>query len=150
MILVTGATGYVGRAAMRRLSAAGHAVIAMARDARKAERTLPSGTQVRIADYDERAGLDEAFVDEASPFYFAPVYRDAERRLAEGGAEWTILRCGLYADFVLAHWLRPALSTGEVSLPLGPARIAPISRDDVAERPQQRSPREIAAAKSTS
>lgn len=72
-------------------------------------------------------------VDGTSSFSFAPVYRDAERRLVECGVEWTILRCSLDSDFVLANWLRPARSTGEVSVPLGSARIAPVSRDDVAD-----------------
>lgn len=67
-------------------------------------------------------------VDEASPFY-----RNAERRLAELDATCTVLRCGLYADFVLTHWVEPARSAGQLSLPVGQARIAPVSRDDVAE-----------------
>jgi len=67
-----------------------------------------------------------------SPFYYAPVYRDAESRLAGSGLEWTILRCGLYSDFIRDAWLRPALRSGKLSLPAGSARVAPISRDDVA------------------
>jgi NAD(P)H dehydrogenase (quinone) len=177
MILVTGASGYIGRVALRRLSIMGHSVTAMARNARRAEHSTPAGVPIRIADYDDRSSLDKAFegvtrllfvasdgdgrdvmrhhanvidaaaasavghitftsivdVEETSPFYFAAVYRDAEQRLVECGVEWTILRCSLYSDFVLAHWLRPARSGGEVSLPLGPARIAPVSRDDIAE-----------------
>jgi len=31
-------------------------------------------------------------IDADSPFYFTPVYRDAERRLRESGCAWTILR----------------------------------------------------------
>ena len=42
--------------------------------------------------------------DELSPFYFSPVYRDAERRLAVCSVPSTILRCGLYSDF----WLLPS------------------------------------------
>lgn len=176
MILVTGATGYVGGRALRLLSAAGRPVVAMARDAQRAGSELPSGIDVRIADYDDRSSLEKAFegvtgllfiasdgdgddvmrqhanvidaaatanvghvvftgiidVDEASPFYFAPVYRDAEQGLVEAGLCCTILRCGLYADFVLSNWIEPALSTGQLSLPVGQARIAPIARDDVA------------------
>ncbi len=71
-------------------------------------------------------------VDETSPFYFAAVYRDAERRLIECGTEWTILRCGLYSDFLLSHWIEPARSTGVIDVPAGRSRIAPVSRDDVA------------------
>jgi NAD(P)H dehydrogenase (quinone) len=177
MILVTGASGYVGGAALRRLAAMGHPVAAMARHVGRAEHNVPAGVPVRIANYDDRSSLERAFegitrllfvasdgdardvmchhanvvdattasgvehvtftsivdVDETSPFYFAPVYRYAERRLAECGVKWTILRCGLYSDFVLTHWLQPARSTGEISLPLAAARIAPVSRDNVAE-----------------
>ena len=177
MILVTGASGYVGGVAVRRLSTMGHPVAAMARNARKAERNLPVGIPIRIADYGERSSLERAFegvpillsvasdgdrrdvtrhhanvidaaaasgvehvaftsiidVDETSPFYFAPVYRDAERRLAELGLGCTILRCGLYSDFLHSSWVEPARSTGRLSVPVGQARIAPVSRDDAAE-----------------
>jgi len=70
--------------------------------------------------------------DELSPFYFSPVYRDAEHRLAGCGEPSTILRCGLYSDFILQHWLAPCQSPGELVLPTGHGRVAPISRDDVA------------------
>jgi len=46
--------------------------------------------------------------DELSPFYFSPVCRDAERRLAVCSVPSTILRCGLYSDFILKHWLVPS------------------------------------------
>lgn len=177
MILVTGATGYVGGGALRRLAELGHPVAAMARDHAKAERNLPAGIPVRIADYNDPSSLDRAFagidrllfiasdgdgrdvmrhhaaviaaaaaagirhvvftsivdVEANSPFYYVPVYRDAERRLAESGLSHTILRCGLYAEFLLTHWLTPGLSSGLLSLPVGSARIAPVARDDVAE-----------------
>lgn len=71
-------------------------------------------------------------VDSASPFYYAPVYRDAERRMAECGINLTILRCGLYSDFILDSWIKPALDVGILSLPVGAAQVAPISRIDVA------------------
>jgi NAD(P)H dehydrogenase (quinone) len=71
-------------------------------------------------------------VDAASPFYYAPVYRDAERRLQEKAPAWTILRCGLYSDFVLDYWIKPAFPTGVLSLPVRERKIAPISTSDVA------------------
>jgi NAD(P)H dehydrogenase (quinone) len=154
----------------------GHPVAAMARNARKAKHNLPAGIPLRIADYDDKSGLERAFesvtrllfvasdgdrrdvtrhhanvdaaaasgvehvaftsiidVDETSPFSFAPVYRDAERRLAELGLGCTILRCGLYSDFLHSSWVEPARSTGRLSVPVGQARIAPVSRDDAAE-----------------
>lgn len=69
-------------------------------------------------------------IGEASPFYYAPVYRDAERLLAACGVPSTILRCGLYSDFILDTWLVPA--AGELALPVGQGLVAPVSRDDVA------------------
>ena len=176
MILVTGTTGYVGGAAARRLLAGGHPVAVLARDARRL--TLdPTRVSVRLADYDDRAGLAHAFVgieallfvasdgdrrdvmrhhvnvidaavasriqrivftsimdlDADSPFYFSPVYRDAESRLQATGIACVFLRCGLYADLVLEHWLRPALPSGVLSLPVGQGRVALVTRDDVAE-----------------
>jgi NAD(P)H dehydrogenase (quinone) len=71
-------------------------------------------------------------IDERSPFYYAPVYRDAERRLDLCGVPSTILRCGLYSDFVLEYWLEPDRLSGELVLPAGTGRVAPVSRDDVA------------------
>lgn len=69
-------------------------------------------------------------VDETSPFYYASAYRDAERRLAASGVPSTILRCGLYSDFIRDTWLVPA--SRELVLPAGQGLVAPISRDDVA------------------
>jgi len=47
-------------------------------------------------------------VEPRSPFYYAPVYRDAERRLEDGGIPTAIIRCGLYSDSILEHWLTPS------------------------------------------
>ncbi|RWA67751.1 NAD(P)H-binding protein [Mesorhizobium sp.] len=176
MILVTGATGHIGRAVVRRLVSLGHDVAAMVRDVEAARLRLPSGIVMRMADYDDVAALGNAFagidglvlissdgeattvlrhhtnaieaavaanirhitftsiidIDEGSPFYFAPVYRDAETRLALSGVPSTVLRCGLYCDFILEYWLDPCRTSGELALPVGGGRVAPISRDDVA------------------
>ncbi|UVK39393.1 NmrA family NAD(P)-binding protein [Mesorhizobium sp. AR10] len=176
IILVTGATGHVGRAVVCKLASLGHDVVAMVRDVQVASRRLPAGIALRIADYDDASALKEAFADiddlvlissdgdasavmrhhanamdaaaaagiarivftsivdvePGSPFYFAPVYRDAERRLAASGIASTIVRCGLYSDFVLEHWLKPGAKSGEVLLAAGQGLVAPISRDDVA------------------
>ena len=176
MILVSGATGHVGGAVVRRLAAAGHDVVAMVRDPRTAAEQLPPGIALRVADYDDASALRRAFVgiddiilissdgaadmvmrhhayaieaaaaagarhivftsiidvDDRSPFYFAPVYRDAERRLAACSVPTTILRCGLYCEFILDHWLSASQVSGELALPAGDGRVAAISRDDVA------------------
>jgi|HubBroStandDraft_6_1064221.scaffolds.fasta_scaffold518374_1 NAD(P)H dehydrogenase (quinone) len=176
MILVTGATGYVGRAVVSRLASHGHDVVAMVRDVALASRRLPAGVARRVADYDDMsavktalAGIEDLVLissdgeasavmrhhrnvidaasasgvrhivftsivdtDERSPFYFSPVYRDAERRLVACGVPSTIVRCGLYSDFMLEHWLAPSRTLGALALPAGDGRVAPISRDDVA------------------
>ena len=59
MIVVTGATGNVGRSLVRRLSAAGHAVTAVARHVRDTD--VPDGVRAVAADLAEPAGLDAAF-----------------------------------------------------------------------------------------
>lgn len=176
MILVTGASGYVGGAALRCLSAMGHPVAAMARNPRKAEETVPTGVPIRIANYDDVASLKTSFegvssllfvasdgdgrdmlrhhanvinaaaatgikqvvfigildIEETSRFYFTPIYRETEKRLTESGLNCTILRCGLYTDLLLSHWIEPARTTGELTLPLGNSLVAPVSRKDVA------------------
>lgn len=172
MIVVTGASGYVGSRVVRRLAERGAAVTALGRDEARLRKVIPPGIPLAIADYDDPASLDRAFAqatqlvfvasdgfahdmirqhaqvidaanrsaiartvftsivdsDESSPFYFAPVYRDAERRLKSARFSVSLLRCGLYSDFILQHWLQDTT----ISVPLADARIAPISRDDVA------------------
>lgn len=173
MIVVTGASGYIGSRATRRLFELGLPVTAMGRDGARLRKAIPEGVPIVIADYDDPANLDRAFakatkllfvasdgfahdvirhhanvieaasrssiehvvftsivdVEAASPFYFAPAYRDAERRLKAASFAASIIRCGLYCEFILQHWLRKAM----ISLPLSDARIAPISRNDVAD-----------------
>jgi NAD(P)H dehydrogenase (quinone) len=60
MILVTGATGHVGRAAVCRLASLGHDVVAMVRDVQAASRRLPSGISLRVATYEDASALKRA------------------------------------------------------------------------------------------
>ena len=46
-------------------------------------------------------------IEPDSPFYFTPVYRDADAHLRDCGKPWTILRCGIYSDFLFSHSARP-------------------------------------------
>ena len=68
----------------------------------------------------------------ASPFYFAPVYQAAEARLRGTFREWTILRCGLYSDFALDHWVLPGTKSGTLLVPGGDARVSFVSRETIA------------------
>ena len=176
MILVTGASGFVGGKVLAALSRQGLPAAGMVRNPGTRAASVPAEMPLRVADYDDPKSLLRAFegvstlllvssdgdgrdvlrhhanameaavsrnvpsivftsiidIDADSPFYFTPVYRDAERRLRESGCAWTILRCGLYSDLVLDSWIKPALSSGVVSLPTGAGRVAPVSRNDVA------------------
>ncbi|MEZ0113523.1 uncharacterized protein YbjT (DUF2867 family) [Catenulispora sp. EB89] len=58
MIVVTGATGNVGRTLVRQLSATGHAVTAVAR--RVQDSDVPAGVRAAAADLAEPAGLEPA------------------------------------------------------------------------------------------
>src|SRR4029077_17720038 len=60
MILVTGATGRVGRAVVSRLALLGHDVVAMVRDVQAASRRLPSGIALRVSDYEDASALKRA------------------------------------------------------------------------------------------
>lgn len=176
LILVTGASGFVGGAIVSRLAVSGYDVVAMVRTAEAGSRFAGAGIPFRKADYDDREALRDAFagvdelvllssdgyatdvarhhanaiavaaaarvervvftsivdVDRSSPFYFAPVYRDAEQRLAVSGLRTAVARCSLYSDFVLRNWLAPARNAGHFCFPGGGGKVAPISRSDVA------------------
>jgi NAD(P)H dehydrogenase (quinone) len=177
--LVTGATGNVGAAALRALTALnpGQLLAALVRDPDRARRLVPSSVALRVADYDDREALATAFsgvtrllwiasdgagpdvlrhhanvlgaalaagvdhivftsivdVDPTSAFYFTSVYREAERELAACGRSRTILRCGLYADFVFKNWIAPALASGVLAVPADDASVAPVCCADVAQ-----------------
>jgi NAD(P)H dehydrogenase (quinone) len=147
MMLVAGATGHVGRAVVSSLASLGHEVVAMVRDVQAASRRLPSGIALRVADYEDASALKRALADiddmvlisgdgdgravtgivdtdELWPFYFSPVYRDAEHQLAVCSVPSAILGCGLYSDFILKHWLVPGQTLGELVLPTGHGRVA--------------------------
>ena len=56
MILVTGATGHRA-AVVCRLASLGHDLVAMVRDVQAASRCLPSGSALRVADYEDTSAL---------------------------------------------------------------------------------------------
>ena len=63
MILLTGATGHVGRAVVCRLASLGHDMVAMLRDVQAASRCLPPGIALRVADYEDASALKRALDD---------------------------------------------------------------------------------------
>ena len=60
MVLVSGATGYVGSAVVRRLLSQGLEVAAMVRDAGAAGERLPPQVTLRVADYEDISALRSA------------------------------------------------------------------------------------------
>ena len=92
------------------------------------ERDIVRVLDLEFVQRSEEGEVSIVDIADGSPFYYAPVYRDAEQKLKMSRFSSAIIRCGLYSDFILRHWLKD----GQISLPLGNARMAPISRDDVA------------------
>ena len=82
------------------------------------------------------SGLDVAA---DSPFCYAFTNRDAEQRLRDSGLGFSILRAGLYTEFVLDLIRRCASAVprgdvpGAVGLPAGDARVSLVAREDVAQ-----------------
>ncbi|MFI1969181.1 NmrA family transcriptional regulator [Streptomyces cinnamoneus] len=62
---------------------------------------------------------------------YALAHRWTERRLRRSSLEWTILRNGLYAEF-LAAVAAPG-PDGTIAAPLGEGRLAAVAREDLAE-----------------
>ena len=60
MILVTGATGHVGRAVVAGLVSSGHEVAALVRNTEAVQRRLPRGTALRVGDYEDASALKTA------------------------------------------------------------------------------------------
>jgi uncharacterized protein YbjT (DUF2867 family) len=77
-VLVTGATGTVGRHLVTQLAAAGHPVRALIRDPNKAA-TLPPGVEVAVADLTEPRSLAAAFDGARRVFVLAPPTPDMEQ-----------------------------------------------------------------------
>ncbi|WNM41721.1 NAD(P)H-binding protein [Micromonospora halotolerans] len=131
MILVTGATGNVGRRVVERLAAAGHGVRAVTRDPSRA--SLPAGVEVVAADLADpetvRPHLDgvEAvfliwpFVDPATTAQLAPrvaavlasagsprvVYVSAASAEADPGSFWAVVERAVVASGLPWTMLRP-------------------------------------------
>ncbi|MDG4825710.1 NmrA family NAD(P)-binding protein [Asanoa sp. WMMD1127] len=76
------------------------------------------------------SGLDVAL---ESPFCYAFTNGDTERLLRAGGQPHSVVRAGLYTEFVLDLMRQVAAGTGSVALPAAADdRVSLVARDDVA------------------
>ncbi len=175
MILVTGSTGLNGRELVRRLSARGVPVRAMARNVAKAaslarlpgveivegDMARPDSLGPALRGVDRAALISSAdpamlevqslFIDAAakagvkhvvklsgimpeldSPFRFARMHGEAEKRLEASGMAYTHLRAG---EFMTSYFRQVPSIVGKraIFLPMEEARIASIDIGDLAE-----------------
>ncbi|MDI3406758.1 NAD(P)H-binding protein [Streptomyces cavernicola] len=162
MLLITGATGALGRLVTERLSGRTDVVVGT---------RTPAAGQRRI-DFDDPASLDLSGIDtvlmisagaaeddvviarhgaliaaaeqagvrqivytslsgDGDHLTYALAHRWTERRLRASSLEWTVLRNGLYAEFLAA--VAPPGPDGTVTAPLGTGRLAAVARADLAE-----------------
>ncbi|MEU7581322.1 NAD(P)H-binding protein [Streptomyces sp. NPDC041068] len=62
---------------------------------------------------------------------YALAHRWTERRLSDSSLRWTVLRNGLYAEFLAA--IAAPGPDGTIAAPLGEGRLAAVAREDLAE-----------------
>ncbi|MFE0172128.1 NAD(P)H-binding protein [Streptomyces sp. NPDC059002] len=62
---------------------------------------------------------------------YALAHRWTERRLRDSSLRWTVLRNGLYAEFLAA--IAAPGPDGTIAAPLGTGRLAAVAREDLAE-----------------
>ncbi|MFE6777982.1 SDR family oxidoreductase [Streptomyces sp. NPDC057702] len=160
-ILVTGATGNVGRHVVERLLARGHRVRALSRDPDRA--ALPAGVEVVRGDLTDPRSLDAAFTDLSAahlitydadqgalttgPELAGLVERSGARRVtvlwsgSEGSVEravragatpWTFVQPGEFMSNALT-WADSIRTEDVVREPFGRARSAVVHEGDVAE-----------------
>ncbi|TGB14288.1 NAD(P)H-binding protein [Streptomyces sp. MZ04] len=162
MLMITGATGALGKLVTARLADRADVVIGSRAPA-------PGGRRV---DFDDPASLDFGGVDtllvisagaaeddvvvarheaaisaaekagvrhlvytslsgDGDHLTYALAHRWTERRLRRSSMNWTILRNGLYAEFLAA--IAAPGPDGTIAAPLGDGRLAAVARDDLAE-----------------
>ncbi|MBB5953526.1 uncharacterized protein YbjT (DUF2867 family) [Saccharothrix tamanrassetensis] len=160
-VLVTGATGTVGRHLVHQLLAAGHRVRALTRDPARAD--LPDAAEVVRGDTTDTASLRAAFdgVTAAHLINFGHTYhplangpgivaaaRDAgirrvtllggwqegtlEPAVRASPLEWTQLRPGEFMANTLADWGPPLRADGVIREPHGDRPSAPVHEADIA------------------
>ncbi|WP_433274048.1 NAD(P)H-binding protein [Actinosynnema sp. CS-041913] len=160
-VLVTGATGTVGRHLVRHLLDAGHRVRALTRDPARAD--LPAAVEVVRGDTTDAASLRAAFdgVHAAHLINFGHTYqplangpdvvaaaRDAgvrrvtllggwqegtlEPAVRASTLEWTQLRPGEFMANTLADWGPPLRADGVIREPHGDRSSPPVHEADIA------------------
>jgi len=108
MILLTGATGFVGRALVRQLVAAGHTVRCLLRPSRRSPR-LPKGVplQVAVASLEDERGLRSALVGIETVIHVAGSEWQEQRLIAEAGRTRTLMtmarEAGVKRAIFLSH-----------------------------------------------
>jgi uncharacterized protein YbjT (DUF2867 family) len=172
MILITGATGNVGRPLVTALLADGAPVRALTRDPAGAD--LPEGTEVARFDPGQpdtitaamtgvtrlfinitavgavlgdlmtaasRAGVGRVVLlssltvsdDGVQPYTIGAHHKAVEDAVAASVAEWTFLRCGMFAVNT-RDWWGPMIRTSDVvRIPYPEAATAPIAARDIAD-----------------
>jgi NAD(P)H dehydrogenase (quinone) len=88
-----------------------------------------AATQCEVAHVIALSGLDTAL---ASPFCYSVSYDLTERLLRDSGLKVSVLRSSIHAEFFLSL-MNPYISTGDLRLPGGAAKLSLVSRSDVAE-----------------
>lgn len=160
-ILVTGATGNVGRRLVERLAAEGRPVRALTREPRKAR--FPAGVEVVGGDLTDPASVETALEGVTALHLIAahgPSYRTlpngpelaalavaagvrrvttlwngahgpVEEAVEAGGLEWTHLRPGEFMSNALT-WAEEIRAEGVVREPFAAVRHAPVHEADIA------------------
>ncbi|MFC4118012.1 NmrA family NAD(P)-binding protein [Nonomuraea zeae] len=159
-VLVTGATGTVGRQVVRHLLGRGQKVRALTRDPGRA--VLPDGVEVVAGDLAAAVGLEEAFdgVTAAHLINFGGDYRrltngrqivdlaeragvgkvtvlvgwqegTLEQAIRAGGLEWTFLQPLQFMANSLTDWGEALRTSGRVREPYGDRKSPPIDESDI-------------------
>src|SRR5215213_6225764 len=126
-IAVTGASGSLGGQVVRLL--AEHTdgdVVALSRR----PTAVPPRVTARIADYADGGALRNGLPDVDSPFCYAVTNGLTEQAIRDSGCGFSIVRASIFAEF-FRHFLLPARTTGQLSVPAGDGRIGLVSKGDV-------------------
>ncbi|SCK43325.1 Uncharacterized conserved protein YbjT, contains NAD(P)-binding and DUF2867 domains [Streptomyces sp. ScaeMP-e48] len=137
MILVTGATGNIGRELLRQLHADGHApgVRALTRDAGRAGPLVPEG--VAVLEAARGAGVEHVVLVSSITVVTHPHLGPAranlavERRLRESGMEWTVLRPTQFASNTL-WWAESVREESVVRVPYADTGLPTVHPADIA------------------